>query len=306
MGGIITYSGDYCNHCGHGYEWRYDRNDNLYYERWIGIDIYYDGSTYEIVEETTSYTEYNGDYFKDMVSILYTEYIFNGATLLETHERRNEMREYFNFFEEGFDALYRELFGREYNREEDGCLAIIKGKGMEDVEVEDVCKVIFEHTKPTCTQDGAEYNYCKNCHKGYKNVYDPATGHFWEYDNELKLYVCYECGLKNANGADGKIILEDCSYMDGDADTLTVGYCNRGDIEFITSITIILSDGSQVLIEGIEFTYSEVGRYVTFSRSAVVAKATALGHRAGSYEIRISFIPVGAGTDLDYAITFEK
>ena len=306
MGGIITYSGDYCNHCGHGYEWRYDRDGNLYYESWIGIDIYYDGSTYDIVEETTSYTEYNGDYFKDVVRILYTEYIFNGAALLEADEYRNEMMEYFNFFEEGFDTLYHELFGREYNRQEDGCLAIIKGKGMEDVEVEDVCQVIFEHTKPTCTQDGAEYNYCKNCHKGYKNVYDPATGHFWEYDSYLGLYVCYECGLKNTNGADGDIILEDCSYMDGDADTLTVGYCNRGGIEFITSITIILSDGSEVLIEGIEFTYSTEGRYVTFSRSAVVAKATALGHRAGSYEIRISFIPVGAGTDLDYAITFEK
>jgi hypothetical protein len=139
---------------------------------------------------------------------------------------------------------------------------------------------------------------------------EEPQGHDWKFDRYTKTYYCTRCNLQNSNGADGSIVLEDASEMDNDADTLIVGYWNKDDIKFILNITLVLhtpeSDGNdQILISGVKFKYSKEGSYVTFSRAEVEVLAKRLGYTPDQYDIRISFVPVGFESDLDYAITFN-
>ncbi len=170
------------------------------------------------------------------------------------------------------------------------------------------CACLFSNVNikdPTCTQYGSAIGTCLIC--GYqgeaREVY--PTEHNWYYYGNG--FVCLDCGLKNANGSSGEIVLEDASHLAGDDDTLVVGYFYRyGDkIEVIQAITLILENGEEVFIEGVEIYAFGDGNYMAFSKSEVIEAATALGYAEGSYDIRISFVPTNGMEDLDYAITFE-
>ena len=164
----------------------------------------------------------------------------------------------------------------------------------------------------TCTQDGVEYRKCDICgNESEYGIVDPH-GHDFIWDHTLEMYRCLECGIKNINGANGSIILEDASDMDNDADTLIVGYYNPKEIEYLLNISLILKnpenpEQDEYLIAGYDFNFKYLpdGRYVSFSKSEVEEVARLLGYEPDEYNIRLSFVPVNFYDDLDYAITFE-
>ena len=166
-------------------------------------------------------------------------------------------------------------------------------------------------TDATCTQHGVGTKTCLVCGTTSSYEIEPIC-HEWIWYDIDGGYVCRICGLKNANGASGQIVLEDASDLDGDDDTYIVGYYYRdfGDkFEIIYAITLITADGEEIYIDleanGIAIMPWGDGRYITFSKSAVMAVAANMGYPEGQYDIRISFVPVGWESDLDYAVTFE-
>lgn len=198
-----------------------------------------------------------------------------------------------------------------------------------------------EHVRieETCTQFGKDYYICPEGHE-FHYVYgtqENGTGiirplqHFWEYDYDKCTYVCFYCGLENSNGADGDVILEDCTE-DYSGDDIVIGFYSErlaykyvvndlydaqkyyGDM-FNPAVTLILDEANedgddQVDVEGLEITYSDNGtdynNYLIFSKSDVINFATQQGYTEGSYDIRLSFVPIGGSQDLDYAITITR
>ncbi len=166
-------------------------------------------------------------------------------------------------------------------------------------------------TAATCTQHGVGTKTCLVCGTASSYELEPICHDWYWYDKDGG-FVCVHCGLKNANGASGDIVLEDASDLDGDEDTYIVGYYYRmGDkFEIIYAITLIDEYGDEIAFVdldayGIAITPWGDGRYITFSKSAVIAAAAQMGYTEDQYDIRISFVPVGWEQELDYAITFE-
>ncbi len=163
----------------------------------------------------------------------------------------------------------------------------------------------------TCTQFGVGTKTCLVCGTTTDYETDPIC-HDWTWYDYEGCYVCVYCGLKNANGASGSIVLEDASDLDDDDDTYIVGYFYRmGDkFEVIYAITLIDEYGNELCFidlekHGITISPWGNGNYITFSKSAVIAAAKAEGYTEDQFDIRISFVPVGWENGLDYAITFE-
>ena len=167
-------------------------------------------------------------------------------------------------------------------------------------------------TDSTCTQHGIGNRTCVIC--GTSSTYDiDPICHDWIWYIDGECYACRICGLKNANGASGGIVLEDASDLDDDDDTYIVGYYYRdfGDkFEIVYAITLVDEYGNELAFidldeHGIIIAPWGTGRYITFSKSAVMNAAKKLGYTEDQYDIRISFVPVGWENDLDYAVTFE-
>ena len=171
----------------------------------------------------------------------------------------------------------------------------------------------FEITEATCTQFGNKH--CKAC--GVDLVILPHNHNWVEDENGFR---CTNCNITGVNGVSGDVVLEDCSEELGGDENYVVGFWidyydkqnqYRYDKEFVLSVTLILNepqeDGNdQILAEGIEVKFNSHGggNYVEFSKSAVGEWASENGFEAGSYEVRLSFVPVGWQCDLDYGITF--
>ncbi len=162
----------------------------------------------------------------------------------------------------------------------------------------------------TCTQDGIEKRKCDICgNEGEQEVLYPH-GHDFIWNHALEMYECLECGIKNTNGANGSIILEDASSIDSNPDTLIVGYFNPREIEYVLNVTLILKNPAnpnedEILVLGVDFEDLPYGRYVSISKTQVEKLAKELGYEPSEYNIRLSFVPVNLYDDLDYAITFE-
>ena len=173
------------------------------------------------------------------------------------------------------------------------------------------CCYFFMNTtvEPTCTQYGYGEQTCVICNTTSTCRLDPLC-HEWEWYFYGDCYVCIHCGLKNNNGASGDIVLEDASDLDKDDDTYIIGYFIREKFDYVYAITLVNKYGDELEFIDLEKYGIEIkpwgdGTYVTFSKSAVIAAAKALGYTEDQYDIRISFVPVDWYTDLDYAITFE-
>ncbi len=163
---------------------------------------------------------------------------------------------------------------------------------------------------PTCTQDGYSTYVCVicGCQSG-DMITESAYDHNWIYTGGEFAYYCSRCGLENANGASGDIVLEDLTYRYGDGDSYVAGYWARNEVQFLYYVSIILhtpmEDGNdEIILDGIEIYEIENVRALAFSRSAAIAAAEALGYAEGEYYIRFAFVPVGADGSFDYAITF--
>ena len=127
----------------------------------------------------------------------------------------------------------------------------------------------------------------------------------YEYNYEIGQYECTVCGMQNLNGADGTIILENCTTAEDQiSEIFRVGYYVKPEnkVEFIQAVTILVDGEEVALCEGIVI--EDLGSYVTFSKAEAIAVATELGLTAGGFEVRLSFIPVGADGTLDYGVTF--
>ena len=177
-------------------------------------------------------------------------------------------------------------------------------KEVDDTGIED-CHHTYWRTKtePTCTQDGEAGDYCNVCQQYTETWATDPTAHEWFHHDGM--YVCRTCGLHNVNGASGEIVMEDLTEKYGEGTHYVVGYWNRDFVKFVYNVTIILENGEEILLEKIDFSEQETPcRAIVFSRDAVHAAAEALGYSPDEYVVRFAFVPLGADSSFDYAITF--
>ena len=179
-------------------------------------------------------------------------------------------------------------------------------------EVQNACNYAWTsgyiETEHYCTQSSYWHGstHCQLCGStSQANVYfEEPRGHCYEWNEDLQTYVCWDCGLENMWGADGEIILEDCS--EEESDFYTVGYYIRDEkMEYVLSVTLILNDTEEeIYLDGVYFEYATEGRYVSFSKSQVAELAAEYGFAEDQYRVRLNFVPMHGKEEFDYAITF--
>ncbi len=157
--------------------------------------------------------------------------------------------------------------------------------------------------EPTCSQDGEERYQCNVCGTYKESYILKAHDHDWVYVTD-NWYYCFTCGLENANGASGDIIMEDLTELYGNGENYVVGYWNRNNVEFTQYVCLILADGTEIIVEGVEFYTIEGLRAYAFSKSAVEAFAAAKEYT--DYEVKFVFVPYGADSSFDYAVIFAE
>ena len=191
---------------------------------------------------------------------------------------------------------------------EDGCTRTVSqttSNGESWTETEDYCWYNYGVmiTPPTCTQDGLEGSICTVCGKHGETYTVTAHDHNWTF-LEDNTYYCFTCGMENANGASGEIIMEDLTQAYGNGEYYVVGYCNFKDVWFSQYVSLILADGTEVVVPDVEFVALDGIRAFAFSKAAVDAWATENGYT--DYDVRFSFVPDGAEGSYDYAVTFTE
>ena len=170
--------------------------------------------------------------------------------------------------------------------------------------------------RPTCSQDGVFGEWCPICNKMFNmSQKEDAYDHNWQQVEE-KLWICVRCGMQNANGASGEVILEDMTGLYGNNEYYVAGYKSYNYVEYGWYVALYLLNGKTVEIDGeavdivelyeIEVTERDDVRAVMFSIAAVKEAAEALGLSPEDYEVRLSFVPYGADDADDYGITFDE
>ncbi len=177
--------------------------------------------------------------------------------------------------------------------------------GQKNVYDEECCHLYRDEVlEETCTQDGAYCNECYVCNYHSEEYVINPHGHSWRSGGGLG-YYCTKCGMENANGADGSIILEDLTRKYGNGENYVVGYFEATSVEFTHYISLVLDDDSIVdIIDNIEIIQLENVRAFAFSRVAVETWATENGY--ADYKVRFTFVPVGSDGNFDYSITFTE
>ena len=167
---------------------------------------------------------------------------------------------------------------------------------------------------PTCTQHGIQVRTCPLCKTVYEEFPVDPTAHNWSYiGNDINgnnVYQCTYCGLENINSASGEIVMEDLTEEYGNGENYVVGYWNRGEVQFLRNVSLMLhtpldNGNDQIVLSEIEFIELEDVRAISFSKEAVEQAALALGYSADEYDVRFSFVPMGSDSSFDYAITFS-
>ena len=162
-----------------------------------------------------------------------------------------------------------------------------------------------------CSQDSKYVYRCLICHNSdTREVY--VKEHSWYWDSELNTYVCDRCDLESTTGADGVIIIEDCTDYDSNPEYLKIGYYVHKELEHMVYVSIILNDAEdgendQVVFDEITIDYADPseGRYVLISIEEIAAAIDNSEYATRDYSIRVSFVPVNYQDDLDYSITIE-
>ncbi|MBQ8320644.1 MAG: hypothetical protein IJX81_07195 [Clostridia bacterium] len=162
----------------------------------------------------------------------------------------------------------------------------------------------------TCSQTGLEEYYCTLC-GDVDHSYVITPNHAWTYIPVTGTYYCPKCGLENANGADGDIVMEDLTAAYGNGESYVVGYWYGGEVEFTYYVSLMLhtptADGNdEIVLTEIEFFDLTDVQAIGFSKSAVAEAATTAGYTADQYDVRFAFVPVGMDGSFDYAITFTE
>ncbi len=185
----------------------------------------------------------------------------------------------------------------------------------EEINHLDMCyRVIVK--EPTCSQRGTIQDYCENCGE------ITSIDRIWRDHSWIKVaenhYVCEVCGLENANGVSGDIIMEDLTDYDNGEDYV-VGYNFIG--ASIDKYNLVVSlvrktalndvnDEIYLDMSASDFVITEDIVSVRFKKKRVeelaLAKLAELKLNIEDYNVRFSFTPNGFKEDIDYAITFEK
>ncbi len=161
--------------------------------------------------------------------------------------------------------------------------------------------------EPTCTQDGETCWECIFCGNRSESYFNSPHGHNWVQVSG-NWYYCYTCGLENANGVSGEIVMEDLTAQYGNGEYYVVGYCVYNSVEFVEFdkyVSLILSDNTEVVVlMDIEFITVDGVRAFAFSKAAIDAWASENGY--ADYDVRFSFVPYGADGSFDYGLTFAE
>jgi hypothetical protein len=128
------------------------------------------------------------------------------------------------------------------------------------------------------------------------------TDHNW-VEVSKGWYCCFSCGLENANGVSGDIIMEDLTEKYGNDENYVVGYYVRNHVKFTHYVCVVLSDGTEEIVE-VEFTTIDGLSAYVFSKAVVEAYAESKGYT--DYDVKFVFVPIGSDSSFDYAVTFTE
>lgn len=192
----------------------------------------------------------------------------------------------------------------------DGCertVVYTNSDGVNDTTTDIICEQYHYSyetiKKPTCSQDGLECKVCMVCNKRSEEYVLEPLDHAWVKLSDGK-YFCFVCGLENANGASGDIIMEDLSDKYGNGEYYTVGYYVGNNISFSQYVAVILPDGSEKIVRGIDIIELDDARAFAFRKADVEAWAIENGYF--DYEVKFSFVPDLSDGSFDYGLTFGE
>jgi len=235
---------------------------------------------------TRSYSNSNGEnYEQEYAYVVYDYYDY------KIYEYKNEGDSWYRYdYSYNFDdvctvtIVYTDSEKKDYTQQENVC-HFTRG-------------VLIK--APTCSQDGIQCWECGVCKNQGEYSVVSASDHKWTYDGESG-YYCDFCGLENANGASGDIIMEDLTMQYGDGEYYVVGYCICSEIKFLSYVSLVLESGEDIFVD-VEVVEMDGVRAYKFSKSAVETFATENGYT--DYEIRFTFVPYGVEGSFDYGLTF--
>ena len=181
------------------------------------------------------------------------------------------------------------------------------------------CEVYYEG-EPTCTQPIYTHYLCKACEE---EVYSDTIvkGHSYEYDAELDMYVCADCGLQNAQGTDGEFIFEDLTdnAEHGREGYLALGYYNRGGWDYDVLFRFVPVGGESDAETGAgivtyDIYYEETDSILYISLDEVAAAAENYVDEEGNpapvdltqYDLRVTFPSFGDATSLTFTGLAER
>lgn len=295
------------------YEYGYYGENNTQYTK-----LYYEKRIYADGSESWNRTERTReDYQGTFGDGGYKEYVLSTSSS-GAYEETNRAVVYYEGY--SFD-IYR-YYSRNYSYGEtdwynydytysftDGCkrtLSYEDSYGEKRTETED-CHPSGSHqtiTSSTCTQDGAYCYKCYLCEKEYGHWTSTPLDHSWVQVTS-DWYYCSRCGLENANGASGSVIMEDLTDAYGNGENYVVGYYSKTGVRFTYFVTLVFANGDDVVLEGVKFEELTSPRAIAFSIADVKALAEQLGYTdSTAYDVKISFVPYGSDGSFDYAVTF--
>jgi hypothetical protein len=148
------------------------------------------------------------------------------------------------------------------------------------------------------------------CEETYNEYVVNPNGHNW-YRLTDGLYICRTCGLQNANGADGSVVIEDLTKEYGNNEYFVAGYWDKTNVTFLHHLVLKLhtpmeNGDDEVYLDGIDVIELDNVRALAFSRAAIIKAAEVQGYTADQYDVRLVFVPYGADGNFDYAITFTE
>ena len=132
--------------------------------------------------------------------------------------------------------------------------------------------------------------------------FEYPNDHRFVWDDDKQTYVCSVCGLENAAGVSGTIIMEDMS----DDYNFVVGYYNQGHVQFMQYVSILVGE-DELFLDNVPLYEGYNGACsIFFSREDVANLAAEMGYDdINTYKVKFTFVPFGADSNYDYAIVFE-
>lgn len=294
-----------CPYCGSYYS-------DIYYHDSFGREIKHEVVAVNRLNFGNQYYEYVSEYTYNSNGG-YSSHTTHGKTIYQDGritENRSEYI-YINGYEyETLDYYCDNSEWRQYQYTYDfsnGCnrtCVYTDSYGEYNVRTENCCHYYWSTIEaPTCSQEGLEGTHCPVCGRDIETYPIEPTDHTWVMIEEGH-YYCFGCGLENANGISGNVILEDLSYQYGNGTHYVVGYYVYDYVQFSYYVSIILDSGEEIILDGISFIESTKPRTISFSIAEVESALARKGHSFDDGDVRFAFVPYGSDETLDYAITF--